>query len=68
MKTIKERAEAYKHYTQESLLLAMAETKELMQQISRATTLDLAQELARAWLLVEQAAYSQHQPRERSDE
>ena len=51
-KTIRERVEAYKRYTQENILLAMAETEELMVQISRATTLDQAQELARAWLLV----------------
>lgn len=51
-KTIKERVEAYKRYEHENILLAMAETEELMVQISRATTLDQAQELSRAWLLV----------------
>ena len=51
-KTIRERVEAYKLYEPENILLAMAETEELMVQISRATTLDQAQELARAWLLV----------------
>lgn len=52
MKTINERLEVYKHYTQKELLLAMVETEELMEQISKATTLDRVQELARAWLLV----------------
>lgn len=52
MKTIKERAEHYKRYRPENILLAMAETEEMIIQISKATTLDQAQELARAWLLV----------------
>ena len=52
MKTIKERVEVYRRYTHENILLAFAETEELMVQISRATTLDQAQELSRAWLLV----------------
>ena len=52
MKTIKERVEVYRRYTHENILLAFAETEELMIQVSRATTLEMAQELARAWLLV----------------
>lgn len=52
MKTIRERVEDYKRYQPENILLAMAETEELMQQIERATTLAQSQELARAWLLV----------------
>lgn len=52
MKTIRQRVEDYKRYQPENILLAMAETEELMIQISKSTTLDQAQELSRAWLLV----------------